>query len=107
MLTGGSVDRWNVDIAAQLEQNACIIAAAIPTFPHLFKTWMRTIRERRYGRSPKKSSLLTKHSLPKGMKSSTDKRHPYNDITAISNITVKHDVEPLSSSQNKAGNDGW
>jgi hypothetical protein len=101
MLTGGSVDRWNVDIAAQLEQNACIIAAAIPTFPHLFKTWMRTIRERRYGRSPKKSSL------PKGMKSSTDKRHPYNDITTISNITVKHDVELLSSSQSKAGNDGW
>ncbi|KAF2474424.1 uncharacterized protein BDR25DRAFT_157587, partial [Lindgomyces ingoldianus] len=32
-------DLWGVDISAQLEQNICIIAAAVPTFPHLFRTW--------------------------------------------------------------------
>lgn len=106
-LTDFLVDCWGVDIAAQLEQNLCLIAASIPTFPHLFKTVTRTIREKSYGQSSKKPSFLGMHSLSKRTKDATDKRHPYNDITALSNITVKHDIEQLSSHGDRSDSDVW
>jgi len=102
-------DCWGVDIAAQLEQNICIIAASIPTFPYLFKTWKRTIKERSYGQSSsKKPSLLGGHSFSsKGNKSAASKKHPYNDITLLSNITVKHDIEQQSSHGGKSLDESW
>ncbi|KAF2870131.1 hypothetical protein BDV95DRAFT_595687 [Massariosphaeria phaeospora] len=90
-------DLWGVDISAQLEQNICIIAAALPTYPHLFRIWARKFREKTQKESSKKSANFMMRSFSRRPQAESGKKHPYDDITDLSNITVQRDFEQRSS----------
>ncbi|KAF2469084.1 uncharacterized protein BDR25DRAFT_356857 [Lindgomyces ingoldianus] len=85
---------WGVDISSQLEQNICIIAAAVPTFPHLFRNWAHDIPDKISSNTPKSRQLLDFAQFRK-------------EPGQLSRITVHHDIEQRSSQVEVAASQGY